>query len=161
MWSFTFMPTLYITGRHTPVAVTSRTSSLSDVISCRHCSMLSTYTHTHTQTQTDRQTDTHTCTHTRIPTKQTKHGATAIVGWTDQGRSDGGIYRYIYTPKISLPYKFLCGYWLFFSLWPRTNSIVPECVLARVSFTYLHLSLIHIWRCRRSYACRSRWSPYH
>ena len=24
-----------------------------------------------------------------------------------------------------------------------------------------HLSLIHIWRCRRSYACRSRWSPYH
>ena len=25
----------------------------------------------------------------------------------------------------------------------------------------LYLSLIHIWRCRRSYACRSRWSPYH
>ena len=25
----------------------------------------------------------------------------------------------------------------------------------------LCLSLIHIWRCRRSYACRSRWSPYH
>ena len=25
----------------------------------------------------------------------------------------------------------------------------------------VHLSLIHIWRCRRSYACRSRWSPYH
>ena len=25
----------------------------------------------------------------------------------------------------------------------------------------LNLSLIHIWRCRRSYACRSRWSPYH
>ena len=25
----------------------------------------------------------------------------------------------------------------------------------------LQLSLIHIWRCRRSYACRSRWSPYH
>ena len=25
----------------------------------------------------------------------------------------------------------------------------------------LALSLIHIWRCRRSYACRSRWSPYH
>ena len=28
-------------------------------------------------------------------------------------------------------------------------------------FTSLNLSLIHIWRCRRSYACRSRWSPYH
>ena len=27
--------------------------------------------------------------------------------------------------------------------------------------TAIDLSLIHIWRCRRSYACRSRWSPYH
>ena len=26
---------------------------------------------------------------------------------------------------------------------------------------WICLSLIHIWRCRRSYACRSRWSPYH
>ena len=25
----------------------------------------------------------------------------------------------------------------------------------------LELSLIHIWRCRRSTLCRSRWSPYH
>ena len=25
----------------------------------------------------------------------------------------------------------------------------------------LCLSLIHIWRCRRSTLCRSRWSPYH
>ena len=25
----------------------------------------------------------------------------------------------------------------------------------------LSLSLIHIWRCRRLDACRSRWSPYH
>ena len=25
----------------------------------------------------------------------------------------------------------------------------------------LMLSLIHIWRCRRSTLCRSRWSPYH
>ena len=30
-----------------------------------------------------------------------------------------------------------------------------------VSFAENCLSLIHIWRCRRSYACRSRWSPYH
>ena len=28
-------------------------------------------------------------------------------------------------------------------------------------FAIQGLSLIHIWRCRRSYACRSRWSPYH
>ena len=26
---------------------------------------------------------------------------------------------------------------------------------------FLVLSLIHIWRCRRSTLCRSRWSPYH
>ena len=26
---------------------------------------------------------------------------------------------------------------------------------------HTHLSLIHIWRCRRAAACRSRWSPYH
>ena len=27
--------------------------------------------------------------------------------------------------------------------------------------TLCELSLIHIWRCRRSTLCRSRWSPYH
>ena len=27
--------------------------------------------------------------------------------------------------------------------------------------TGVTLSLIHIWRCRRSTLCRSRWSPYH
>ena len=30
-----------------------------------------------------------------------------------------------------------------------------------LSWTVKHLSLIHIWRCRRSTLCRSRWSPYH
>ena len=29
------------------------------------------------------------------------------------------------------------------------------------SQTMSDLSLIHIWRCRRSTLCRSRWSPYH
>ena len=43
-----------------------------------------------------------------------------------QGRSDGGISVYI-PPKISLPYKFLCGYWLFFYHWTRTNSISCQC----------------------------------
>ena len=31
----------------------------------------------------------------------------------------------------------------------------------RINFYILYLSLIHIWRCRRSTLCRSRWSPYH
>ena len=29
------------------------------------------------------------------------------------------------------------------------------------SYSWYNLSLIHIWRCRRSTLCRSRWSPYH
>ena len=32
----------------------------------------------------------------------------------------------------------------------RATPVPPPC-----------LSLIHIWRCRRSTLCRSRWSPYH
>ena len=35
------------------------------------------------------------------------------------------------------------------------------CAAIGVCDTTLHLSLIHIWRCRRSTLCRSRWSPYH
>ena len=34
-------------------------------------------------------------------------------------------------------------------------------IVDRCSYKCLHLSLIHIWRCRRSTLCRSRWSPYH
>ena len=35
------------------------------------------------------------------------------------------------------------------------------CIFTIVSLCYIHLSLIHIWRCRRIERCRSRWSPYH
>ena len=57
---------------------------------------------------------------------------------------------------------------------PSTNTLKPKHsslrILVRRRKVYdvkdghgylLGLSLIHIWRCRRSYACRSRWSPYH
>ena len=33
--------------------------------------------------------------------------------------------------------------------------------LITISASLWTLSLIHIWRCRRSTLCRSRWSPYH
>ena len=36
----------------------------------------------------------------------------------------------------------------------NAHSIAPICAMD-------YLSLIHIWRCRRSTLCRSRWSPYH
>jgi len=48
----------------------------------------------------------------------TMHAWTRSVQWCRQGRSDRGGSISVYIPhKISLPYKFLCGYWLlFFSL---------------------------------------------
>jgi len=68
---------------------------------------------------------------------------TVTDAWVEhnQGRRDGGVYIGIYTPKISLPYKFLCGYWLFFCLTQDKFDMVPVCALARVSFTYLHTTI--------------------
>ena len=40
---------------------------------------------------------------------------------------------------------------------PSRGRVYSTCVRS----VMLHLSLIHIWRCRRSTLCRSRWSPYH
>ena len=37
----------------------------------------------------------------------------------------------------------------------KNKKIVYFCLFIQL------LSLIHIWRCRRSTLCRSRWSPYH
>ena len=51
-----------------------------------------------------------------------------------------------------------------------SSSMVPNMVLTELNMTsdwrkcwprVNDLSLIHIWRCRRSTLCRSRWSPYH
>jgi len=56
------------------------------------------------------------------------------------GRSDGGIS--VYTPKISLPYKFyVVTGCFFFSLTQDKFDIEPVCALARVSFTYLHTTI--------------------
>ena len=47
--------------------------------------------------------------------------------------------------------------------WIVLDTIVFELVWAprRWLSGGQNLSLIHIWRCRRSTLCRSRWSPYH
>ena len=37
----------------------------------------------------------------------------------------------------------------------KVNNMTIMCII------FCNLSLIHIWRCRRSTLCRSRWSPYH
>ena len=46
------------------------------------------------------------------------------------------------------------------SVWPLLSA---KFLLTLIHFTVkqFNLSLIHIWRCRRSTLCRSRWSPYH
>ena len=41
----------------------------------------------------------------------------------------------------------------------RTSGNANDEPLAKIAVW--HLSLIHIWRCRRIERCRSRWSPYH
>ena len=55
-------------------------------------------------------------------------------------------------------------YWLFSRVLLYKSSLF-YCFINNVGFVYnvgyQYLSLIHIWRCRRSTLCRSRWSPYH
>ena len=57
-------------------------------------------------------------------------------------------------------------------IWCSCGSILPPGAVTTTSAHTLKygdlgwniipaLSLIHIWRCRRSTLCRSRWSPYH
>ena len=49
------------------------------------------------------------------------------------------------------------------SLKNSTENIatVSWSLTCTIFYRLLILSLIHIWRCRRSTLCRSRWSPYH
>ena len=51
---------------------------------------------------------------------------------------------------LSVKYEYNFGFCVTDPLLQNT-SVCAYCVL----------SLIHIWRCRRSTLCRSRWSPYH
>ena len=44
---------------------------------------------------------------------------------------------------------------------PQQRTVVRSVVIIVKKSTSINLSLIHIWRCRRSTLCRSRWSPYH
>ena len=49
---------------------------------------------------------------------------------------------------------------------PRSGPIFSKRQSCRLQYRQRlrqaqRLSLIHIWRCRRSTLCRSRWSPYH
>ena len=46
----------------------------------------------------------------------------------------------------------------------RSYAVFPVCsytIIVSATYPTQSLSLIHIWRCRRTPRCRSRWSPYH
>ena len=89
---------------------------------------------------------------------------TSSVTWRFDSRGSTFYGWSIVTMRLSsivmeiLPFEVLPG-----RLFPEQRSVVDRSVgpLGPQYYTDLILSLIHIWRCRRSYACRSRWSPYH
>ena len=47
------------------------------------------------------------------------------------------------------------------SIHPSERGVIAIFPIPEDQMTEQDLSLIHIWRCRRSTLCRSRWSPYH
>ena len=53
--------------------------------------------------------------------------------------------------------------WRAWKVWKVINSFQKSQnkIWMTVFLEEKKLSLIHIWRCRRSTLCRSRWSPYH
>ena len=66
------------------------------------------------------------------------------------------LYNFIMMPAMLLSWLF--GVLLLHSL---GFSVFSELWMQIKIFAVIVLSLIHIWRCRRSTLCRSRWSPYH
>ena len=74
------------------------------------------------------------------------------------------IYRTQTTINGSSFYAFNRRNATYFSKIPSLLSVllnIMENTSKSISQLIYMLSLIHIWRCRRSTLCRSRWSPYH
>ena len=67
--------------------------------------------------------------------------------------------------KLSIFDCLAWSYWKSLQGWTLIStcrSIIRDNIHSYLITVYrLYLSLIHIWRCRRSTLCRSRWSPYH
>ena len=64
--------------------------------------------------------------------------------WVRAGRKNISTRSSLRGSQSSLSYALI-------SIWP----------IMLINWAARLLSLIHIWRCRRSTLCRSRWSPYH
>ena len=63
----------------------------------------------------------------------------------------------VFHNRRQAPYCFFIWKKVWVVLWQ--NEWSPKNIRSKLSPS--SLSLIHIWRCRRSTLCRSRWSPYH
>ena len=95
---------------------------------------------------------------------------TSFESWSRSGVCD----RFVYQNVVWL--------WLFegWNNWSKDNKLIIPKVKVHTAFflfswhmalrwnyckqshwSWFYLSLIHIWRCRRQFLCRSRWSPYH
>ena len=70
-----------------------------------------------------------------------------------------------------LTVKISTAQFLYFNFFPMHRTLwddrkfFPSCHISHwwttSTASFVDLSLIHIWRCRRDVLCRSRWSPYH
>ena len=74
--------------------------------------------------------------------------------------SSNFVYNFNKTPLFPLMWMVRFVTFVHKDLFPDTNPCEQKWQIWPSTSTGT-LSLIHIWRCRRSYACRSRWSPYH
>ena len=79
---------------------------------------------------------------------------------------DGPFYRGIFHPEYDLVETFFRAAAPFSRIFSNIFHLNLSWQMTFPSFfapcyPSFFLSLIHIWRCRRSTLCRSRWSPYH
>ena len=138
-WLFTFWNTVYFDDDHRSSCKQQNTFSLHTLTQCTALNFTSTssafhYAHTHSLSAL------HSTSHLH-PVHFTMHILTHSVHCTQ---------LHIYIQCISL-----CTHTHSLSALHSTSHLHP------VHYTMHTLSLIHIWRCRRSTLCRSRWSPYH
>ena len=78
-------------------------------------------------------------------------------------RSSFDIWSYFDFQSFVFLLSMLLRYFIRYHFISIDKKIIIIYVLParRLVRSELDLSLIHIWRCRRSTLCRSRWSPYH
>ena len=77
----------------------------------------------------------------------------------------------VFKVKVTVKNNIIKSWLLYFIIWTAdpfatklglmAQHYKMDCLVKRLDCSVVVLSLIHIWRCRRTPRCRSRWSPYH